>query len=30
MTGEIIYAANKPLTIEEVDRGVGSEIIGLQ
>lgn len=29
MTGEIVYAANKPLTIEEVDRGVGKELIGL-
>lgn len=29
MTGEIIYAANKPLTLEEVDPGAGKELIGI-
>ncbi len=29
MTGEFIFAADKPLTIEEVDRSVGQQIIGL-
>ncbi|WP_432197516.1 hypothetical protein [Streptomyces sp. bgisy027] len=29
MTGEFCYAANQPLTIEEVDRGVAKELIGL-
>ncbi len=29
MTGEIMYAANKPLTLEEVDPATASEITGL-